>query len=218
MATIPRTAAAVARSTQPDLLSTVILPGNRKRLPSGNSAGGSLKGEKAYLKKIGAAQAFLNSFRETGVVQLSCRAANIGFATIYDWKNTNREVKGEAEKDFRKWFRKEFEMAKEEANSALEGEVYRRAVVGNPRIVRDRHGKEVGTTRDYSDLLLIFLTKARMPERFRDNFGVNIGDTVNLTVNQSQVVNAIVGLPEEELIRLASRGRLLEGEVSGPSP
>ena len=31
-------------------------------------------------------------------------------------------------------------------------------------------GKEVGAIREYSDLLLIFMLKARRPARFRDNY------------------------------------------------
>lgn len=163
------------------------------------------------------ANQFLNSFRQSGVIAYSCRAANIGYTTVGDWRNPmlDDDVIDPAEVEFRLWFRKQFDAAREEADSSLEGEVYRRAAVGVDKPVY-QGGKHVGTVREYSDLLLIFLTKARMPERFRDNFGVQIGDTYKLTVNQNQVVNAIVGLPEDELMRLAKRGRLLEAPVESP--
>ena len=51
----------------------------------------------------------------------------------------------------------------------MELEARRRAVKGTDKPVFQR-GEQVGTIREYSDTLLMFLLKANKPEKFRDNF------------------------------------------------
>ena len=58
--------------------------------------------------------------------------------------------------------------AREEACDALEAEARRRAVEGVRKPVYYR-GEIVGTVKEYSDTLLIFLMKGAMPEKYREN-------------------------------------------------
>lgn len=96
-----------------------------------------------------------------GNVRLACKRANIHRSTFYAW----------LEQDER--FSFEYHQAEADANDTLRAEIFRRAVQGvdEPltsmgKLVKDDQGKVV-TVRKYSDTLLIFLSKARMPE-FRE--------------------------------------------------
>ncbi len=61
----------------------------------------------------------------------------------------------------------------------LEDEARRRAVDGTDKPVYHQ-GQMVGTIREYSDTLLIFLLKGRRPERFRDNFKVEVSGQIEI--------------------------------------
>lgn len=61
--------------------------------------------------------------------------------------------------------------AQEEACDRLEEEARRRAVDGTLKPVF-QGGKEVGTIREFSDTLLIFLMKGVMPQKYRDNYKI----------------------------------------------
>ena len=101
---------------------------------------------------------FLNTFAQTGNLMLSCRAANIGRSAIYDY--LERNVDG---------FANRYADAEKEACEALEAEAYRRGVQGVEEPVHYQ-GERVDTIRKYSDTLLIFLMKGRMPYKYRDNW------------------------------------------------
>jgi hypothetical protein len=74
---------------------------------------------------------------------------------VYRWRATDPQ--------FEAW-----KLAYERGTDVLEDEAQRRAVDGVQDFRLDRHGVEHPYTR-YSDALLMFLLKARRPERFRDN-------------------------------------------------
>jgi hypothetical protein len=73
---------------------------------------------------------------------------------------TNRRAADEA-------FARAWEDALEQGTDSLEDEARRRALQGVEKPVF-REGRQVGTVTEYSDTLLIFLLKARRPEKFRD--------------------------------------------------
>lgn len=100
---------------------------------------------------------FLTIFAQTANVMLACRAVSIGRATVYEWRNTDGK------------FRLHWEDAEEEANETIEAEIHRRAIVGVEEPVHYQ-GRRIDTIRRYSDTLLIFLAKARMPHKYRDNW------------------------------------------------
>ena len=100
---------------------------------------------------------FLKVFAQTGNLMLSCRAVNIGRSSIYYW--IEHDMEGFAE---------HYAEAEQEACEALEAEAYRRAVQGVEEPVHYQ-GQRIDTVRRYSDVLLIFLLKGRMPEKYREN-------------------------------------------------
>lgn len=105
-------------------------------------------------------KAFLESFRQHGNVTRACRETGVGRSTVYAWQ--------EHDQDFSFAFR----VAEEEATEHLEEAAYERAVKGvaqeTPIFHRGKHIDTVVKT-EYSDTLLIFLLKARAPEKYRDN-------------------------------------------------
>lgn len=88
-------------------------------------------------------------------------------------------------------YRERFFAADETATQVLEAEAFRRAKDGVEDFKLDRHGDRHPFVR-YSDPLLMFLLKARRPERYRERFDHRVAGSVgappigvNVT-NQSQ--------------------------------
>jgi hypothetical protein len=99
---------------------------------------------------------FLEDFAKTGNVTESC--SNVGLrrrATVYDWQ--------EQDDEFATAYRESEIMATE----ALETEARIRATDGTLKPVY-QGGVLVGYIPEKSDTLLIFLLKARAPEKYRD--------------------------------------------------
>lgn len=61
-----------------------------------------------------------------------------------------------------------FAAIKSQNNEKIEQEIYRRAVVGNDKPLAHKGELTGHYVREYSDLLLVFLAKANMPEKYRD--------------------------------------------------
>lgn len=104
-------------------------------------------------------KAFLASFREHGNVSRACRAINLHRATLYVWKEHDTD------------FMLEYEQAEVEATEALESAAYERAVNGVVQETPIFHrGQQIDTVvkTEYSDTLLIFLLKARNPDKYRE--------------------------------------------------
>lgn len=121
---------------------------------------------------------FLKALAECGVIAYAAKLAGVNRRTVYRRRNSDRE------------FAKELRSTIREANDALVYEVFRRGVKGTVKPVY-QGGRHVGDIREYSDSLLIFLCKARMPKVFRDNYRVeHSGDAKNpIPVNHSGSVN-----------------------------
>lgn len=102
---------------------------------------------------------FLEVFAEDMTITGACKAVGIGRQTFYDWKKDDGE------------FRAAFEDVDHAITEALEKEAYERATVGveEPMVSA---GKLVTHVTKKSDTLLIFLLKARRPQRYRDNVKV----------------------------------------------
>lgn len=97
--------------------------------------------------------AFLNCLRATGNVSEAARAAKIRRSRCYECRRRDQG------------FAAAWADALEEAADRLEMEAFRRAVegIGEDRFFR---GDVVGRVTRYSDRLLMFLLKARRPDRF----------------------------------------------------
>lgn len=120
-------------------------------------------------------KAFLSAFAQCGNISHACRLANCSRTLVYKWLNEEPE------------FKVQFDEADTQATENLEREAYRRACEGTLRPVY-QGGRKVGTIREFSDTLLIFLLKGRKPNMYRDNvktehtgsIGVNVGGTVGV--------------------------------------
>ena len=112
----------------------------------------------AHLKK-----AFLDNFAEYGNITTAARQAGVGRRTIYGWQEHDDK------------FAAAFREAEIIATEVLEGEARRRAVEGvvttTPNYYRGALVSETIETK-YSDTLLIFLLKARAPEKYRERVGL----------------------------------------------
>ncbi len=99
--------------------------------------------------------AFLKAFAETGMVAAACKQAKVARSTVYD-------ARKEDEKFATAW--DDIENA---TTDEMEREAYRRGVEGVDEPVF-HGGEEVGAVRKFSDTLLIFMLKARKPEKYRE--------------------------------------------------
>jgi hypothetical protein len=90
-------------------------------------------------------------------IRLACDAANIARKTAYNHRKRNPA------------FAEAWDIALEEAIDVLEAEAWRRSVKGVERSVYYQ-GIKIETSKEFSDILLMFLMKAHRPERYRDNF------------------------------------------------
>ena len=99
-------------------------------------------------------RAFLGAYRLCANVRAAARLARCARSQHYWW--LKQPAYAEA-----------FADAREEACDALKSEAWRRAVKGVVKPIYYQ-GDIVGTVKEYSDNLLMFLMKAAMPE-YRDN-------------------------------------------------
>lgn len=115
-----------------------------------------------HLKK-----AFLDAFRQHGNITRACQQSGVPHRTeVYRWQEHDEE------------FSQEFKQAEIEATEHLEAEAHRRAVEGVTKEKGIYHNGRLIDTYieiDYSDTLLIFLLKARAPEKYRDRHDITSG-------------------------------------------
>jgi hypothetical protein len=121
-------------------------------------------------------KAFLDAFAQTGIVRAAAEAAGVGRASVYRWLEHDDA------------FALAFRQAEEESTQRLEQEAFRRA------------------TRpiEPSDTLLIFLLKARRPERYRDR--VDVRQQVEATVAHVEALRAHVEEADVERLTRALLG------------
>ena len=125
---------------------------------------------------------FLAAFRETGNVRLACEVAKVGRSSHYRWLEMHPA------------YREAFDLAKLQAAEILEQEAYRRAVEGTEEPIGWYRGVASGTVRRYSDVLLMFLLKGLLPERYRER--------VDLRASLAHI--DLKQLPDELLARIAA--------------
>jgi hypothetical protein len=94
---------------------------------------------------------WLEAHRKIGIITATCRKTKIQRSTVYYWMDNDPEFKA-AVAD-----------AEAEAIELLEAEARRRAHKGTLKPVFYQ-GKKVGSIREYSDSLMMFIIKAKKPE------------------------------------------------------
>lgn len=137
-----------------------------------------------------AQEAFLRAFATTGVISTGLRAIGVSRQAVDYWR-TKPE------------FAERYAEAEQAANDVLRLEIHRRAVEGLTRkkftgkgqaIIDPETGQQY-VEREYSDSLLQFAAKARMPE-FRETVQQNVNLTGTLSVEYAP---AIVELPRAQI-------------------
>ena len=98
---------------------------------------------------------FLRALAQKGTVTAAAKAAAISRQHVYKWRESDPV------------FAKAWDEALDEAVDHMEAEARRRAVDGVLKPVY-QGGQRVGTIREYSDTLLIFLLKGAKPEKYRE--------------------------------------------------
>lgn len=108
-------------------------------------------------------QDFLDALAESGNVVKACRESGFPRTSAYRLRTEDTA------------FAAAWAEAVDIGNDALEDEAIRRAVEGTEEEIW-YGGERKGTARKYSDSLLVFLLKARRPEKFRDRIDVGTPD------------------------------------------
>lgn len=114
---------------------------------------------------IQAKEKFLKSFSANGNVRAACMSAGVDRSAVHYWNEHDEQ------------FSMLYNLAKEDVNDAIRGEIFRRAMIGDERFVTSQgkvvyHDNKPLTYREKSDVLLMFHAKARMPNEYRDKAAV----------------------------------------------
>ncbi len=104
--------------------------------------------------------AFLKALAETANVSYACKQSGVPRRTAYQWRTDVPKFAGA------------WDEAVELGTDALEDEAVRRAHAGTDKPVFYK-GAVCGAIREYSDTLLIFMLKARRPEKFKERTEVD---------------------------------------------
>jgi hypothetical protein len=170
--------------------------------------------KKEQKRTLDSQRRFLEAYCRTGLVCESCRQAGISYQTHYRWLADDPE------------YRRHIEDAKRAVCVLVDDEIINRAVHGieEPIVYQgeiqyklDANGKRTDrpvTIRRYSDTLLIFAAKALMPEKYRDNYKLDV--TSNVTVPRQDP--ELSRLTDEELDTLKALLEKAEGRGPGPGP
>jgi len=110
---------------------------------------------------------FLEALASTANVTEACEITGVGRSAAYDWRREDDE------------FRAAWDASLDVGVGVLEDEAVRRAVKGVDKPVY-QGGQMVGTVREYSDTLLIFLLKGRKREMYGDRTQLNHSGTLTL--------------------------------------
>ncbi len=117
--------------------------------------------------------AFIEVLRETGNVTLAAQHAGQSRNQVHDVRQRSKR------------FAAQWDDALEEATDLLEAEARRRAFTGidKPRFFK---GEVVGSTKKYSDTLMMFLLEAYDPQMFRDGGKVEHPGATNAGVDKDR--------------------------------
>lgn len=103
---------------------------------------------------------FIQKLAEGATVTDAAKAAGIHRSRAYQYRDEDPE------------FDAAWEEVYEHSTEKLEAEAFRRAVKGVQKPVF-QNGQRVGSIRQFSDTLLIFLLKARKPDTYRERISVD---------------------------------------------
>lgn len=134
----------------------------------------SLTNNDEFRQLKGTKRAFLLAFSRCGNITTAAKIADVDRTVHYTWLKNDS--------DYGPLFR----LAAEEADEYLEEEARRRAVEGVRRLrfqggvaLRDPVTGQPYYEHEYSDTLLIFLMKGRMPDKYKDNHNLHVKGGLN---------------------------------------
>ena len=132
----------------------------------------------------------------------ACKSVGMSQSSVYELRERDEE------------FMRQMQQAYDDSTAMLEGECFQRAV-GRDEPMMDKDG-EIHYRKKYSDLLMMFLLKARKPKMYRDQVDININETRHIIVDLLPVVKdeetgKLMVVGEEQPPLLASG----EGESDG---
>ncbi|HAG99428.1 MAG TPA: hypothetical protein DCL75_11385 [Ktedonobacter sp.] len=133
---------------------------------------------------------FLITFAKNANVLLSAKTAKVHRSTVYEWLEKSEE------------FSILYHQAEMDANDAVRAEIDRRGRQGWLEPVY-QGGAKVGTIRKYSDTLLVFLARSRMPE-YRDASKLSIDAQVNATTTTKNAGEVLLDLRSASSAQLAA--------------
>jgi hypothetical protein len=139
--------------------------------------------------------AFLKNLERFGNLTLAAEAAGIDRGTAYRWMRDPA-------------FAELVDAANETATERLEAEAWRRAHDGNEYVRRSYwKGQVVGedVKREYSDVLMLALLKARAPQRYREQISADIRQVVKIVAGVDAA--AVLGMAPERPQLLAPDGK-----------
>lgn len=150
-------------------------------------------------------KAFLTIYAQTGSLSEAARQCGMSRGTHYSWMQ-DEQYPEEADA-----YCNAFKEAHEIAVSALEAEARRRATEGVEEDVYFQ-GRIVGKCKKYSDVLLIFLLKGALPDKYKDRFETSHGGPVE-HMSEEQL-DAKIAL----LARKARTGEVAGGKATSEQP
>lgn len=116
---------------------------------------------------------FIEVFKKEANVSAACQVVGIAPKTAYEWRKVDKN------------FAEEWDDALNVSNDIIRKTIFGRAVdgweeplVSAGKIVRDEYGNPM-TVKKYSDPLLQFLAKSRMPE-FREKQSVDVNGSMKI--------------------------------------
>lgn len=109
---------------------------------------------------------WLDAFERMGTVVHACKETETARSTVYNWRQHDEA------------FALEWADVEEVTTERMEREAYRRAVEGVRRDVLYQ-GTKVGEEQHYSDTLMIFMLKARRPDKYRENVKMELSGSVS---------------------------------------
>jgi hypothetical protein len=147
---------------------------------------------------------YLEALSVTGIINYAAAAARVARSTVYYWLGDDPD------------FARRHEEAITESTERMEQEAWRRATQGVEKPVYYK-GEQVGSIREHSDTLLIFMLKARKPETYRERVDVDAKVRQQLTLAPDDLTaNLLEHLTDDDLNRLASA--LLAAPTSATEP
>lgn len=165
--------------------------------------------KKGALATAARKDAFLKAFAQLGTIKHAAKRAGINRFTHNDWLEKDPD------------YVDRFKEAQDNVRDKIERELIRRATIGETVVKYDKEGNIVSEYQQKSDVLLIFLAKGWMPEKYRERIDIQ-GKHQHLHAHVHRVEGeGLKSLPDSVVERIL--GTLPEasggsGEAPGTAP